>query len=261
MVSVATSAGWRREADGLLAAGYVQVERKNSIVPYEFHKEGEETLYLFRPVGNLGDNERVYVPSDRWMAYATMKGVDRKLVLEYIPSDEYDPGNPDKALRKTKATLRHVWVPRTLSTFPREFTISDAAEHLGLSEPSIKAAVYHTNTLIPDRMLTGARIIIFNESTLIRWSDQRADEMGIPRKPEPMQSNGQLARLVRNRLENGEISPEQIALIVSPMGDNLLADVAEAAIEGRLGEKLATLPREALVALAQAEQDEVAQAA
>lgn len=149
---------YQEAARALLAQGYALVENPGSVLS-PLYVKGDDTLYLYRPIL---DQSYVYVETDDagWSI-----NIETSTVYHPRGVNPFDAGGP--------------WVAREYASRPAVFGVRDAAEHLGLSESAIRAAIYRNerNPLVPTQQVSGR--IVFSDADLHEWA--RSRERGTPR--------------------------------------------------------------------------------
>lgn len=162
---LAKSESWKRQANRLLAAGYAQVDGKG-LTPILFEKPESETLYLIR---------------------ATIGGVDASTYqIEIVDDSEIIPANDDvlyllaSQVPKNRKRAAYAWAFARLSDKPDVFTVRDAAEHLGVSQVTIKNASSRPGVKNPlkSSLNINAKRHFFSEEDILLWNLRRGRHNG-----------------------------------------------------------------------------------
>lgn len=150
---------YKRMRQWLIDCGYQCRSAKNDIIAEVFGKPGLPALYLYRP----------------WLAPRARKQITVEYVAEPKPADLknsiiYLPEYFKIAVDKHEAYL---WAPRSVDSKPALFNFAEAAEHLGVSEASIRLAHYDKGAF-PGFYEWGNNIVI-PEQELIAWDLGRSN--------------------------------------------------------------------------------------
>ena len=211
----------------LQEAGYTPLDSGGSILS-PLYVKGGETLYLYSPV------------LDETYVYAPHEGAGWEVNVE--TGTIYHP-------RGTRVVLgERVWAARDYETRPLVFGTRDAAEHLGLSESAIRAAMYRStrNPLTPTQKVGGG--LVFSDADLYAWAAKR--RRGLPPSPQyrtrallSTMSREHLVGVAETALQRGEISLDALRALLERNGWT----VEEGDTEREVLAALRTVPRGQLV--------------
>lgn len=236
-----TSKPYVEAAKLLVKLGYEPSDNPGSVIGKIFAK-GSERLYLYSPLPeSLAGYNFVASDGPGWR-------VDRDTETVYYPRTVADP-------KKAMKGAGRPWMPRDYSMRPMVYDIRDAAEHIGITEHAIRAAMYragHTNPLVATEKKTDRKIVLFNDADLHAWAEKR--KTGSPRSRGyrtkgllTTMSRDSLASLAKREIDKGDLDKEKVSALLVENGYSV-ADI-EAASTDEVCEALRSVPRMSLVDL------------